>query len=554
MNPPTPTTGDRISLDHLHSDSPPSPPLGERAGERWPFFINLGAARLESSSLPTRTALLLSLTAIISFHLAYSFSALSFLILIYLACLFQLSRLPSARIAFYFGLAIGTGCALQAFFFWNIFGPTAISLWLILGFWTGLFLALAQLTRSRLGNFDLQIWTRAKNLGRPQADPPPSPPQGGGEGRGEVALVCKPKFPGQFLPLLLIPFLWSGLEYFRSELYYLRFSWLSVGYVFSVNLAWVPIHFLGMYGIGFCLVTVVCLFQLLRLKPRLVAFTLALAALAILTNLPSPKESPSITAAPGNLRIAGIQLEFPSETQVLASLNNLQKNSPDAQLFVLSEYTFPGPVPDSVKNWCRKNHRYLIVGGEDPVSDTQYRDTAFVIGPDGKIVFQQAKSVPIQFFKDGLPAESQSLWASPWGKIGICICYDLSYTRVTDQLIRLGAQAIIVPSMDVIDWGLHQHELHYSVAPIRAAEYRIPIFRLASSGISQSVDASGRVLASAPFPGDGTIISSTLNLGKPGTLPLDRFLAPLAVAVDALLIIWLIFVSFTKRMAAKSNP
>ena len=46
--------------------------------------------------------------------------------------------------------------------------------------------------------------------------------------------------------------------------------------------------------------------------------------------------------------------------------------------------------------------------------------------------------------------------------------------------------------MDVADWGRHQHELHARVAPVRAAEYGIPIFRLASSGISQGVNRPGR--------------------------------------------------------------
>src|SRR4029077_6618928 len=116
---------------------------------------------------------------------------------------------------------------------------------------------------------------------------------------------------------------------------------------------------------------------------------------------------------------------------------------------------------------------------------------------------RQVKAVPIQFFKDGLPATEQKLWDSPWGKLGICVCYDLSYSRVTDNLIRLGAQALIVPTMDVVDWGEGQHELHARVAPVRAAEYGLPIFRLASSGISQAVDRTGNVLAKAPCPGDG---------------------------------------------------
>ncbi len=456
-----------------------------------------------------RHGLLPSLIAIASFHLAYTFSALSFLILVYLGCLFQLTRLPTARIAFYSGFVTGFGCALQASFFWNIFGPTAIALWCILAFWTGLFVVLSQITRVRLGK------TAA---------------------------------------LLLIPFLWTGLEYFRSELYYLRFSWLNAGYVFAPNLPLLPVKYLGMYGVGFVLMAFVSLSELLHSKARVAFGAMLMCSLAVMVNLPAPREMMLLPPPARNLSVAGIQFEFPSEPQALEGLNQLVEKCPDADLLVLSEYTFTTSIPESVKNWCRKNHRYLIVGGEDPVSTNQYRNTAFVVDPNGNIVFQQAKSVPIQFFNDGLPAASQKLWDSPWGKIGICICYDLSYTRVTDELIRLGAQAIIVPSMDVIDWGRHQHELHARVAPIRAAEYSVPIFRLASSGISQYVSRSGREFASTPVPGDGAIISATLNLAKPGTLPIDRFLAPLAVVIDTLLAGWLIFLAFVKNKKAASEP
>jgi apolipoprotein N-acyltransferase len=114
----------------------------------------------------------------------------------------------------------------------------------------------------------------------------------------------------------------------------------------------------------------------------------------------------------------------------------------------------------------------------------------------------------------------------------------LSYTRVTDRLVQLGAEAIIVPTMDLVDWGRAQHELHARIAPARATEYGLPIFRLASSGISQVVDSAGRVTATAPFPGDGAAVAGTLELRGAGSRPLDRWLAPLAVGVTALLTIW----------------
>ena len=190
------------------------------------------------------------------------------------------------------------------------------------------------------------------------------------------------------------------------------------------------------------------------------------------------------------------------------------------------------------------------VGGKDPAPNSNFYDTAFVVGPDGQIVFRQVKSVPIQFFKDGLPAPEQRVWDSPWGKIGICVCYDLSYTRVTDQLVRMGAQAIVVPTMDVIDWGLHQHQLHARVAPIRAAEYGIPIFRLASSGISQLVNARGTVVARADMPGQQAMVYGYLHPEMPGKLPFDRWLAPACSMGTIVLLVALCVKS--RRVGAKA--
>ena len=95
-------------------------------------------------------------------------------------------------------------------------------------------------------------------------------------------------------------------------------------------------------------------------------------------------------------------MEFPSPSVLPKALDKALAKNPDAQIFVLSEYTLDGPVPDSLKEWCREHARFLVVGGKDPVGTNDYYNTAFVVGTNGEIVFHQAKSVPIQFFKDGL--------------------------------------------------------------------------------------------------------------------------------------------------------
>lgn len=417
------------------------------------------------------------------FHLANATTWLAPLIFGYLLGLFELSRRLSPRAAFYTGVAIGIGVfAPQLYFLVTIFHAAAIPLWLVLSLWIGLFLLVASYFHR---HFPIAITTIA------------------------------------------IPLLWLGFEFFRSELYFLRFSWLNVGFTFSQTAFASSQGWLGVYGIGFILMLLIGLTSVFEAKLRLRWLTLSALVIAIITVLPQGKSklSPVPSLQP---RLAGVQLEFPSEPEVRIALADLIRRHPDFDIAVLSEYTFDGPVPKRVTDWCRQHQKYLVVGGKEPLPDGTFYNTAFVIGPDGSTVFQQAKSVPIQFFNDGRPAPRRRLWESPWGKIGLCVCYDLSYRNVIDDLVRQGAQAIIVPTMDVTEWGRHQHDLHSSVAPMRAAELGVPIFRVCSSGISQAVDCRGRVVATAPFPGPGHTLFATITPVTSGARPVDHWLGPIA--------------------------
>ncbi len=443
--------------------------------------------------------------AVASFQLAYAFSACAFLMALHLFCLLQLSRVRTSRAAMRLGMGIGPLIyGPKLLFFWTVFGPTAIALWLVLAFWLGLFLVLMRSCRERFG----ERWAAAA-----------------------------------------APVLWTGLEYFRGELYYLRFSWLNAGYAFAWSPALPMLKFLGMYGVGFVLMALAAGVSVPRRQQAVGIGIALLLALGVLTNLPDAAETRPTLAAK-TLRVAGMQLEFPGELEVLQALNKLHRAHPLAELLVLSEYTFSdGPVPDRVRAWCRTNKLFLAAGGKDELPDGRYYNTIFVVGPSGDIVFQQAKRQPIQFFKDGLPAPAQRVWDSPWGRLGICICYDLSYTRVVDELVRQGAQALIVPTMDVADWGEAQHRLHSRVAPVRAAEHGLQIFRLASSGISQWVDDRGAVRAAAPFPGEESMLAAELRLVDKGSRPLDRLVAPAATALTALFAAWMAALAAKKKIS-----
>jgi apolipoprotein N-acyltransferase len=282
-------------------------------------------------------------------------------------------------------------------------------------------------------------------------------------------------------------------------------------------------EWIGVYGLGFLYVLSAAMIVGKSVPLRVVG-VVAAAVTAILMYIPALPPTPPA----GALHVAGVQLEFPDDQQAADALDRLATAHPEAQILVLSEYSFEGRIPQVVRDVVSRHGVYLVAGGINYVRDG-FCDTAFVVGPDGRDVFEQVKSVPVQFMGDGFPAAQRRVWESPWGKIGIIVCYDVSYGRVMDDFVRQGAQGFIIPTMDLVKWGgFERRMLHGRMAPIRAAEYGIPMFGVWSSGESQLTDRDGRLIATAGYPGQGEMISGPFDLTEPGRVLPDR---PLALAM-----------------------
>ncbi|MCP5517491.1 MAG: hypothetical protein H7A45_09580 [Verrucomicrobiales bacterium] len=434
------------------------------------------------------------------FHAGFLIPSVWWLIGVWLGALFSLRRLGTARRAFYAGMTVGLliyGPELH--FFWRLFGPAAAVLWLILAFWSGLFLLGLQQVQQRWG--------------------------------GTAALW-------------LAPVGWMAVEYFRSELYPLRFAWFLTGGCLPLPGFGAWLHFAGVYGSGAMMMFLSAFGVRIvetrgRCLGRLAEGTAAMTLIAALALACWWSGKADATGNTGNapttpgVAVAGVQFEFAGLPEIITGLEAVVARHPEAQLILLSEYAVEGQPPARLRRWCRDHERWLVVGGRDPLPSGAFHNTAFVIDPEGEVVFKQAKNVPIQFFDDGLPAPGSKVWHSPWGPIGIAVCYDASYTRVMDRYVRQGARGLLLPAMDVAEWGAHEHRLNSRQTLLRSAEYGIPVFRVASSGISQLTAARhGRLLATAPFPGPGAILAGRLEwkTEAPPSLPWDRVAAPLSVA------------------------
>ena len=449
--------------------------------------------------LPTWAAAAATLVAAGGYAVAFGTTWGAAAVLVAMPCLFLLGRLATPRRAFYGGLLAGLAIYVaQLWFFGAIFGRAAVPIWLIAG-------------------LPVAVFTLLLN--------------GVGRRWGATAGVC------------LAPVLWTGVEYLRSELNPLRFAWLLPGQAMAflpgARLLWA-----GVYGAGFLYAVAATLVVARRWSSRLVG---AAATLVLAVAMYWPARGPVVAAA-NDLHVAGMQLEFPHEDAAVAALDRLAVAHPEAQVLVLSEYTFLGPVPPAVRDVVRRHRRYLVAGAEHKLDGDRYYDVAAVVGPDGRDVFEQAKSVPVQFMADGLPAPARRVWRSPWGPIGLAVCYDVSYADVMDDFVRQGARGLIVPTMDLEKWGDYERRfLHGRMAPTRSAEYGIPVFGLWSSGRSQLTDRAGRVIAAAGYPGQGETIAGPFDVSHAGHVPVDRPVAMAATVVTGGIASWLLLARVVKR-------
>lgn len=477
------------------------------------------------SGLGTARAAVLVVVAVLAFQLAFEVSALCGFSLVYLGSLFALRRIRTPRQAFYSGLLVGLGVFVpQMLFLWRIFSVAALPLWLILAFFHGLFLLVLNRVQFRCGSG----WA-----------------------------------------LVLAPVLWCGIEYFRCEVWWLRFSWFAAGTCLppAARGFLVPLGVYGCGALGMAVGALGCHVVELRgsrwptwMRPALVVAVGVMIA-GIVGSRSRGSEEDSIRS---EVHVAGVQMEFPGVPEVRMALERVRTNHADAGLVLLSEYTFDGGVPDTVKAWCRRHEKWLVAGGREPVGaiatdqpsapEGSYFNTAFVVSPQGEVVFTQAKSRPIQFFQDGLPARQRRVWDSPWGRLAIPICYDASYRRVMDDFVRQGVQGFLIPTMDVEAWGERQHRLNARMARLRSVEYQVPVFRVASSGISQLIDATGYEIATAPFPGPGEMIAGTMALPAVRTRrPIDAMVAPACTVGTGGIIGFLVVAGFSALMRRRRD-
>ena len=212
-----------------------------------------------------------------------------------------------------------------------------------------------------------------------------------------------------------------------------------------------------------------------------------------------------------------------------------------AKLIVWSEESLggefsPNDPQDETRRLARSLKTALVVGYSDDAKPKPFNCAAY-LAPTGAVLQPVHHKVHLYLAEQqtNQAGHSATVAQTKHGPLGLEICFDSCYTGTTRRTVQLGARLIAMPNYDPPTPHGILHRLHGAMLPFRAAENAVPFVRADSNGLSQIIDAHGRILAQAPLYRPDVLIAAVPLGDGLGTLftRWGDWLAYVCLAIDA---------------------
>lgn len=96
---------------------------------------------------------------------------------------------------------------------------------------------------------------------------------------------------------------------------------------------------------------------------------------------------------------------------------------------------------------CRQADAYAITGTPRTTRAGLSHNSALMVSPDGQLTWYDKRALPtFTTFSEGLyftPGTQSPVWSTPWGRIGIGICYDLYFPEFQKHQVLGGADVLL---------------------------------------------------------------------------------------------------------------
>lgn len=193
-----------------------------------------------------------------------------------------------------------------------------------------------------------------------------------------------------------------------------------------------------------------------------------------------------------------------------------------------------GPVWKAMSAAAKETGLYLVAGSlPEQGEDGCLYNTSFVFGPDGRELARHRKihlfDIDVsggQHFResDTLSAGTHpTLFDTPFGRVGVCVCFDIRFPELSRWIALQGARLIVVPAAFNPTTGPAHWELVFrsravdnQVFTVGVAPARDESAAYVSYGHTLAADPWGRLLAQFGAEAQAAVVE--LDLGKTDTV------------------------------------
>ena len=156
---------------------------------------------------------------------------------------------------------------------------------------------------------------------------------------------------------------------------------------------------------------------------------------------------------------------------------------------------------------------YLLTGLADYTATPKIYNSVYLLSPTSEKLGSYSKMhlvpfgeyVPItrhlpnfiQLSSGFEPGKSIDLFPIPHtenSQMGVVICFESVFPNLFRKFVKKGANVMGILTNDAWFDGTAAPEQHLAMAPLRAVENRVAVFRCANGGISCIIDAFGRII------------------------------------------------------------
>lgn len=153
-----------------------------------------------------------------------------------------------------------------------------------------------------------------------------------------------------------------------------------------------------------------------------------------------------------------------------------------------------GPAQQMLAAAAKENACWLIGGSICEEEDGQYYNTSYVYDPEGRCVAKHRKmhlfDIDIrggQYFKESdvlSPGGGLTLFDTPWGRIGLAVCFDIRFADMAMAMVDSGARMLIYPASFNMSTGPRHWELLFRARAMDGQCYAIGVAPARDEGAS----------------------------------------------------------------------